>query len=198
MAPSGGSQPPDTPWLLGLHCYLCRTQTVVKAWTQAWSGFGQPYSGCIHSLGSQFRVKGRVQGRVSRPAPPPYSIPGTPQHTSPSTVPTSIPLTFWSFEELTSKPLNLPQGDPGAPSALALLWEVLPPGGLSLTRPAGCLLTGPHAQSPLLPRGFRTWPHGHFLPAPVIFRCLPGIHPCEVTLEQKHHPGVPSTSSSAP
>ena len=115
MAPSGGSQPPDTPWLLGLHCYLCRTQTVVRAWTQAWGGLGQPYSGCIHSLGSQFRVKGRVEGRVSRPAPPPYSIPGTPQHTSLSTVPTSIPLTFWSFEELTSKPLNLPQEDPGAP-----------------------------------------------------------------------------------
>lgn len=59
-------------------------------------------------------------------------------------------------------------------------------------------LPGPHAQSPLFPRGFRTWPHGHFLPTPVIFRCLPGIHPCEATLEQKHHSGVPSASPSAP
>ncbi|XP_043340362.1 60S ribosomal protein L8 isoform X1 [Cervus canadensis] len=161
MAPSGVSQPPDTSWLLGLHCYLCRTQTVVRAWTQAWSGLGQPHSGCIHSLGSQFRVKGRVEGRMSHSAPPPYSIPGTPQHTSPSTVLTSIPLTFWSG--LCGADPKTPQPAPRrsrCPSALALLWAVLPPSGLSLTSPAGCLLLG-LVHSPLCSlwlQNVATWP----------------------------------------
>lgn len=198
MAPSGVSQPPDTSWLLGLHCYLCRTQTVVRGRTQAWSGLGQPHSGCIHSLGSQFRVKGRVEGRMSHSAPPPYSIPGTPQHTSPSTVLTSIPLTFWSG--LCGADPKTPQPAPRrsrCPSALALLWAVLLPSGLSLTSPAAASYWA-SCTVPSAPSGFRMWPHGHFLPAPVIFRCLPGIHPCEATLEQKLHPGVPRASPSAP